>query len=189
MDVYENLKEQQSGDYKIEKFCISGNDFRALLDGLIPGKEYIKLTYRGNVLMSNTPMEERTNFEFIKKAHGDILIGGLGIGLIVMAIQDKQDVESITVVEKASEVIQLLSSLPYNDKVTVVEGDVFSWKPERKYDTIYIDIWPYVNEDVYEKEMVPLKRRYQRYLKPKEESPNRFLRCWAEYEARRGLRL
>ena len=30
--------------------------------------------------MSNTPMEKRTNSEFITKANGDVLIAGLGIG-------------------------------------------------------------------------------------------------------------
>ena len=46
-----------------------------------------------------------------------------------------------------------------NDKVTVIEGDVYTWKPDRKYDCVYMDIWSYVNSDVYE-EMKTLKRKY-----------------------------
>mgnify|MGYP000786328328 FL=1 len=42
--------------------------------------------------MSDTPMEKETNRDFVHNAHGNVLIGGLGIGLIILAIQNKEDV-------------------------------------------------------------------------------------------------
>ena len=41
--------------------------------------------------MSNTYMERWTNMNFCDYAHGDVLIGGLGIGLIILAIQDNPE--------------------------------------------------------------------------------------------------
>lgn len=52
-----------------------------------------------------------------------------------------------------------------------------------------MDIWNYVNSDVYQDEMKPLKRKYGRYLKSKDDSPNRFNECWAEWKAKNNRRL
>ncbi|APQ78869.1 TPA: hypothetical protein LA742_003542 [Clostridium botulinum] len=184
------LKEETKEDYAINKFTISKNNIRAMLEG-IPQGEYVTLTYKGEVVMSNTPMEKRTNAYFVQHAHGDILIAGLGIGLIVLAIQNKKEVKSITVIEKSSDVIDLVAKqLPLNSKVKIINADIFKWKCEKnKYDVIYLDIWNYINSDVYEKEMKPLKERCKDYLKSKSESPSRFIKCWAEYEAKNNIRL
>ena len=64
---------------------------------------YTNLYVDGSIMMSDTPMEQGTNLEFIRKAHGDVLIGGLGIGLILYNLREKVDkgiVTSITVMEK-----------------------------------------------------------------------------------------
>ena len=52
-----------------------------------------------------------------------------------------------------------------------------------------MDIWPYVNSDVYHEEMLPLKNKYKKYLVKKSENPNRYIGCWAEMEARYNRRL
>ena len=135
--------------------------------------------------MSNTPMEKRTNSEFITKANGDVLIAGLGIGLIVLPIQDKENIKSITIIEKQQEIINMVASqLPLNNKVNIICDDIFNYIPNKIYDTIYLDIWPYVNSDIYKEEMLPLKNKYRKYLVSKNKNPNRFIKCWAEQEAR-----
>lgn len=155
----------------------------------IKKEKYARLKINGSCMMSETPMEHRTNYRFIHNAYGDILIGGLGIGMIILPIQDSPNVKSITVIEKNLDVIKCIQhQLPFNDKVKIINEDVFDYKPERKYDCIYMDIWAYVNKDIYE-EMKKLKRKYGHYLKPIEESPNRFNYCWCEYEAKNERRL
>lgn len=188
-----SLLEERDGEngWKIQKFRIKSNDFRAMRDGIMPGT-YIRLTHNGECVMSDTNMEKNTNRKFCSKAHGDIIIGGLGIGMIIMAIQDKPEVKSITVIEKNQEVIDMVASqLDFNEKVNIICADVFEWKPERgvKYDMAYMDIWNWVNRDVYKKEMQPLKRKYARFLRSKDVNPNRFNECWAEYQAKNGIRL
>lgn len=146
--------------------------------------------HRGEVVMSNTDMEKRTNSSFVTNAHGNVLIGGLGIGLILLAIQDKEEVKQIMVVEKHKEVIELVGSqLPLNEKVKIVNADVFDYKPTQKYNTIYMDIWNYINCDVYQMEMKPLISRYRRYLVPKSEDENRYIDCWCKHQAKNDMRI
>ena len=187
----ELLEERENNGWKLEKFEIKQDNFIAMLDGIMPGT-YIRLTHNGECVMSDTDMEKNTNRKFCSKAYGDIIIGGLGIGMIIMAIQDKPEVKSITVIEKNQEVIDLVASqLNFNEKVNIICADVFEWKPERgvKYDMSYMDIWNWINEDIYKEEMHPLKRKYARFLRSKDINPNRFNECWAEYQAKNGGRL
>lgn len=110
--------------------------------------------------------------------------------MILLAIQDKEEVKQITVVEKNMEVIELVGSqLPFNEKVEIVNADVFDYKPTNKYNTIYMDIWNYINSDVYNEEMKPLISRYRRYLVPKSEDENRYIDCWCKYQAKNNMRI
>ena len=190
-NMVELLSPTENGDFKLENFRIENGNLSAILQGINPGN-YIRLMHNGEVVMSDTYMEKRTNSGFCMNAYGDVLIGGLGIGMIIMAIQDNENVKSITVLEKYQEVIDMITpQLPFNDKVNIICADVFDWKPKKgqKFDCIYMDIWNYVNSDVYQEEMKPLKKKYGHYLKNKEESPNRFNECWAEWQAKNNRRL
>ena len=190
-DMTTLLEDREEGFFKLDRFTVGDNDFGAMVSGVSKGT-YMRLKHNGEVVMSNTYMEERTNMDFIYNAYGDILIGGLGIGMIIMAIQDNPEVKSITVIERYEEVINMVATqLKFNDKVKIINADVFDWKPEKgnKYDVIYMDIWNYINEVIYNEEMKPLKRKFSRYLKSKELSPKRFNKCWAEWQAKNGRRL
>lgn len=190
-NMTELLEEKEINGWELQKFEIGKDDMRAMFKGIAPGK-YIRLVHGDELVMSDTEMERHTNMDFCIRAHGDILIGGLGIGMIIMAIQDKPEVHSITVIEKNQEVIDLVASqLAFNDKVKIVNADVFEWIPDQnaKYDMVYMDIWSWINKNVYETEMQPLKRKYAMYLRDKEESPNRFNECWAEIQAKTDRRL
>lgn len=182
------LKEGQVGNFVLEKFELTGKEFRCD----IPKGKYIRLIDKeqgwNGCVMSDTPMEKETNREFVEKAHGDILIAGLGIGLILLPLLEKKDVKKITIIEKNKEVIELIEhQLPKNSKITIINRDIFKnqFKTE-KFDCIYFDIWNYINSDVY-KEMKSLKRKYKKNLNI--ENPNNYIKCWAEYEAKHNLRL
>ena len=109
-------------------------------------------------------MELETNDEFIKVASGNVLIAGLGLGLIVMAIQSKKEVKKILVCEKEKGIIDLIEKrLPFNKKVTVLHEDIFDLTPGTGYDTIYFDIWNNICSDNYE-DMKVLHRRWRNKL-------------------------
>lgn len=184
-DLYDLLPEMECDSFALDKFegC---NSFRCY----IPSGRYVRLVRKisgkraTSVIMSNTPMEQRTCASVVERAYGDVLIGGFGLGMIVLAMQDKPEVKSITVLENNKEIInEIADILPLDDKVKVFYADVFDWKPQRgkKYDTIWLDIWDNINSDIYKEEMLPLKNKYRRYLS---KSPNHWIKCWAELEAR-----
>lgn len=186
------LEEKETDRFKLEKFSISE---REQLFHRIPKGDYIRLIDKkigySECVMSDTPMEHRTNCEILRKAHGDVLIGGLGIGMILMPLMEKEEVKSITIVEKYEDIIDIVGKqLPLNSKVKIIHGDIFNneFKKGTKFDTIYFDIWNYVNSDVYE-EMTELKKKYKRCLKSRKENPNAWIGCWAEYEAKTNSRL
>lgn len=185
-NMNEILKDGKCGEFELEHFEIKSDDIFALFHKMPCGK-FVRLLRNGEVVMSNTEMEQRTNANFIDKAHGKVLIGGLGIGMILLAIQDKLEVESITVLEKYNEVIQLVGKqLPLNNKVKIIQADVYNYVPEEFYDVIYMDIWDYINPSIYYNQMVPLMEKYQEFLVPKEKS---FVDCWCRKEAMYGEKI
>lgn len=128
---------------------------------------YVKLVGKGHgIMMSDTPMEIRTNREFMNEAHGDVIIAGLGLGIVLLSIQDNKDISSITVVELYAELIDLIAPrIPLNKKVKIVNADIFKWSPPKgaKYDTIYFDIWDEIGGDNYPATK-ELHKRFRKYL-------------------------
>jgi len=193
-DMSSILSEKESGGFSVEKFTVTKNDIRAVLIDRIPPGEYVRLVKKGGmsgVIMSNTPMEKRTNREIVGRSNGNVLIAGLGIGLILLPIQEKENVTSITVLEKYQDVINLVATqLPLNEKVNIIQGDVFDYQFPRgtKFDTIYFDVWSYINSDIYQ-EMRELKKLYRKYKVSPKENPDAWMGCWAEWEARVGRKI
>lgn len=184
MDMYEVLNETSCGIAKIDKFTAEG--FSAWRQD-IPEGDYVRLCVNGECMMSNTPMEQRTSLPFMVNAFGDVLICGLGVGMVVLPLLADDSIKSITVLEKYEDVIDcVLPQLkPYDtsDKLKVIHCDCFEFTTDNKFDTIFIDIWAYINNDIYKEEMLPLKRKYRKYLSNYgKEHKNIFV--WAEKEAR-----
>jgi hypothetical protein len=186
------LSDGKVGSAEIKHFTVAKNDIRAMING-IPCGDYVGLSINGEIMMSNTPMELRTNQKFINSAHGDVLIGGLGIGLILLPLVSnelKQKTNEIIVIEKNKDVIELV--LPQlekylDDRVTVINDDVFEYVPSKNFNTIYMDIWSYINSDIYEEEMIPLLEFYDNYIDHSDEKA--FLKCWCQHQAKHNLRI
>lgn len=187
-EMQEILNEGEINKFKLEKYEIGKNKRPVRCN--IPAGKYISLVdtkdpFNG-CIMSNTPMEKRTNRDILGRAHGDVFIVGLGIGLIVLPIQEKEEVKSITILEKHPEIIELVGKqLPLNEKVRIIQGDAFGYQfpKEVRFDCIYFDIWNYVNSDIY-KEMKELKKRFRKHLRSKKENPHVYMACWAEWWAK-----
>lgn len=145
---------------------------------------YTTLVVNGQVMMSDTPMEIRTNIEFLYQAHGNVLIGGLGLGVILKILENKKDIKSVTIIEKNKEVIELVGKqlkLPKNFKI--VEGDIFQYNPEAgtKFDTIYFDIWVGICGDNWS-EMKDLKKRYKKFANTL--NPNWWIGSWRQEDCK-----
>lgn len=146
---------------------------------LIPGV-YTRLrdNKKSETVMTDTPMEIRSNMYFVATAHGRVLIAGLGLGLILMSIQDKEDVKSIVVVELHKEIIDLVTKqLPLNDKVKIIHADIFKFNIKNgvKFDIIYFDIWNDIAGQNYASTKI-LHRKYYRFLN--RDNPRAWMDSW-----------
>lgn len=162
--------------------AVDGNSW--LFRGLKPNFDYVRLVKKGEgIMMSDTPMERRTNLDFISKANGDVLIFGLGLGLIIIPLLQDEEIKSVTVVELHQELIDVvhpyLKDFDSDNKLTIVQGDCFEYHKEipkgKKYDCIYGDIWIDISTENYE-EMKTLTRFYRG--KVNRSNPNSFIAHW-----------
>lgn len=181
--------------YAVSEAEASLGNMRALMHGhaedmVRPGR-YAQLLVRGELMMSDTDMEKRTNLGFVRNAKGRVLVAGLGLGLILHKVIEKPEVSEITIVEKYSDVVALVGgTLPQtNEKaVSIVTADIFDWKPLKgqKFDTIYFDVWSNICTDNL-KNIARLKRRFCHHL-----ALGGWMGAWAEnrlrYESRRERR-
>jgi hypothetical protein len=134
--------------------------------------------------MSDTPAEILDHWGLFQKASGRVLMFGLGLGMSTLMLARKSEVTAITVVELEQDVIDLVGPHVLEHgagKVTIVQGDAFSWKPPKgeKYDLAWFDIWDGICMDNCPG-MGRLKKRFCRV------APVRM--CWEEQECRRQAR-
>ena len=97
---------------------------------------------------------------------GEILITGLGLGLVAEAILRQGAVKRITIVEVSPDVIRLVEPHlrhRHGSRIEVIEADAFTWMPPggRHFTVGWHDIWPdpYSNE----LEIAKLERRYRTF--------------------------
>lgn len=147
--------------------AITLNDMRIMRDGLppVPIGKWTRLLIDGDLWMSNTPMETVSNYGFCRKAHGKVLIGGLGMGLMLSELLPKKKVDSITVIEIDEDVVETIAPLFADDKLKIVEADIFDWKPNKgeKFDCIFFDIWQEINVDNLQ-EINRLHKKFKNYI-------------------------
>lgn len=194
-NMVDYLPEYVDDDIMLDKFNIPQKDvdflkrqdaFRGTQDNKnLQSGNYIRLITLSpypQLQMSDTAMEWDTNQEFIENAKGDVLIGGLGIGMIIIGIVNKPSIKSITVIESNKKVAEKIGELlepHFNNKVTIIHADVYEWQPDQNYDTIYMDIWASICGDNYD-EMTLLGRTYRTYL-----NDDGWFGCWREYDCKR----
>jgi hypothetical protein len=166
---------------------------RWLVDGLKADFPYIRLKMNGKgIMMSDTPMERNTNFNFIQKANGDVIIFGLGLGLVIIPLLKKENVKSILVVELYQDLIDLvepiLKKYDTENKLSIIQGDCFeihkSIPKEQKFDCVYGDIWIEICGDNYD-EMKVLTRNWKNRIN--RENPNAFIDHWMQSHLKRQI--
>lgn len=164
------VPEGESNGWKVERFEISENQamIAMLRDGIRaprPGT-YTRLTHGCDTVMSDTPAEMRDHRMPVRMAHGNILIHGLGLGMVLQACMAKYSVTKATVIEKSEDVISLVAphyENMFGDRVEIIKGDAMTWKSPKgiRYGMVWHDIWTHICQDNYE-QMKTLHRRYGR---------------------------
>jgi spermidine synthase len=151
-DYKVDVPEGEKGDWRITKYTVGEKDRIHQLSSMfnsgryVPDGTYTRLIRNNKCIMSDTPDEVRDHHEIIHYAKGNVLIVGLGLGMVLNAIAKREDVTHVTIIEKSQDVIDLVSDhylKKYLNKITIINADIFDWIPNKDcyYDFAWYDIW------------------------------------------------
>jgi hypothetical protein len=206
-----NLPNGKSGAWRLYKSTIPANDVMIVCKNVAsvnngnpesvvsPGTYQVLSGPCGEkgesaVMMSNTQLEYRTNRNFVDNARGDVLVIGLGIGMLLRPLLANKDVRTVTVLELEPDVIRLVkphyADLIADGELFVYEADAFDFEPDdlmgispMRWDSVMIDIWPTIGEDNLP-DMEKLGGRYRNWV-----NEGGTVHCWAQDICRRMKRL
>lgn len=118
--------------------------------GFYPEKVSFPVIYEGNLpWVSVCPSEISSMRRSIEQARGNVLTLGCGLGYYAFMVSEKEEVESVTIVELREEVVQLfkekiLPQFTHPEKVRIIRADAFEFVEQLtddQYDMCFADIW------------------------------------------------
>jgi hypothetical protein len=112
--------------------------------------------------MADSPVEIATQLDAVRRLHGHVLIGGLGLGVLVKAALARRDVESVTVLEIDADIIAMVAPHYRDRRLRVLHADAMEYRPRGKrwYDVVYMDIW----RDVGMTNLIDMLRLRRRWI-------------------------
>ncbi len=132
--------------------------------------------------MGDTPSEMIDHYKFFELAQGDVLVTGLGLGWIVYQLLNKECVNSVTVIERELEVVQLTApnfeSELASGKLKIIVGDAntHQFAPATRFNYVWHDIWSSISEDNLD-QMDTMREHYAPWVR----MPYFYTQfCWAE---------
>jgi hypothetical protein len=173
--IKSSLPAGRSGDWSIEKFSVHtpGHKDTRPEHYQSPAGTYTRLKEGNEVFMTDLYDEWWTQRMAIEQAGvrgGDVLVTGLGLGLVVTSMLEfpQSRVNRVLVVERSTDVIRLVApSLKerYNGRIEVINADAFEWLPPpgRRFSVAWHDIWPNPHEPGLLEQTERLEQRYAPY--------------------------
>ena len=110
---------------------------------------YLAVYDNDRLWMSITPNEINTMKEPINNASGNVITFGLGLGYYAYMVSNKENVNSVTIIEKDENVINLfknviLPKFKNKDKIKIINIDAYEYlekMDESLYDYCFVDIY------------------------------------------------
>ena len=177
---YVRVKHAESPKYLIEEFSVTEADSfyfnqrcqaQNLSAQCIRPGIYVHLLdkQKDEVVMSNIPAEIYDHTEICQKSYGRVLICGLGLGMILHQLCRNDHISEVVVVEKESEIIDMIAPAFPEGKVTILQGDAFL--PDEcgitgQFDTMFFDIWNNITSQTYS-EMQTLSALWKNWQSPR----------------------
>jgi len=140
-------------------------------------------------------------------AQGRVLITGLGFGILTKALDAKESVESITVIEKEQDIIDtFLKNNRISSKVKIIKEDATTYTTEEEYDCLLPDhyekqtwewkvkdmnaiskrikhkyFWPWSLEMLFFKKVYPRDHHIQDICVDLAENPSEVYKKWQDF--------
>lgn len=110
--------------------------------------KYIALSSNDDIWMLITPHEINTMKDAVNKAYGNVITFGLGLGYFAYMCSIKDNVKSVTIIEKDKNIIELfnkhiLPQFKHKDKIIIIESDAIEYLKRKSfdYDYAFVDLW------------------------------------------------
>lgn len=113
---------------------------------------------------------QRRVIEETRRRGGDVLLTGLGLGLIAEAVlrDEEARVGRITIVELSEDVVRLVGpwlQARYPGRIEIAHADAFTWEPPsgRRFTVGWHDIWPDPRAETNRDEIERLRQHHGRW--------------------------
>lgn len=130
---------------------------------IIKRKDVFYLFVNGIQMMTeqtNTKSSTKEMYSSYDLAYGDVLLSGLGFGILPKMITNKPSVSSITIVEKNSSVIDLYyENNPKIKNINIVCEDINEYKNlEKPFDCIFLD---HYEQETLQEQLYNMQKLYK----------------------------
>ena len=103
---------------------------------------------RGECVMEDTPHELQKHLDFMLKAHGRVLITGLGLGCVTRGTLTNPRVTHVTVIENSPDVMKLVwPHMPRDQRLEIIQAEAEKWieTTSERFDCVWHDLWTDTN--------------------------------------------
>lgn len=114
--------------------------------------------------MTDTPAEVIDHIDFYDRAHGRVLINGLGLGMSLKYVANKPCVTHVDVVEIEEDLIRLIGrQFKRHPRVTIHQADAYTFDvPGATWDVVWHDIWAGIGDSDHLDGMEQLEQKYEK---------------------------
>ena len=184
-----DVPEGQIGQWRVEKYVKTQEDYDKQVKGKKPNwcryfgppGNYTRLLYGKELVMYDEWLELSSFVDFCNEAHGDVLVTGLGLGVVIDILMLNPDVKSVTAIEISDEVIELTGGHykdKYPGKITLINADAWKWEPEREYDCAWHDVWNFAPD---REGMKTIAEKYSQWVTGKQTGWPEHTEDWKRY--------
>ena len=149
MRIEVDIPEGVSGDYEVAHYTdeTTDNMWQMYLDMKDETHDAHTVLLKAGCLM---PIMQDSEAEYNEhqwlwdNAEGDVLVGGLGLGMCHQPLIDNPNVTSVTIIELEQDVVDLVwDDCAKDDTFSVVVADFETWTPpeDSSFDTVWGDTW------------------------------------------------
>lgn len=142
-----NYKDESSGNIRIKRedvelkkdyFDFYKYKYLECSKSMVYTLEYIN----DEVLMWDDTIDLSINYKISNNCSGNVLIGGLGLGLLEKFLIKNENIDTVKIIEYNKDIIELISKY-VPKQYEIIQGDFKKYivETKQKYDTIVADIW------------------------------------------------